>query len=99
MASDGAAQGHRARCKSFDKKFDAEKWARDLEALVDVAGYVPDTKIAEQTTLGDILTRYREEISPTKRSAKTETIRINAMLRHAPATPAQPTRFELMTSA
>lgn len=74
-------KGIAPRSKSFDKKSDAEKWARDLEAQVDVSGYVPDTKIAEQTTLGDILTRYRDEITPTKRSAKTETIRINAMLR------------------
>lgn len=74
-------KGIAPRSKSFDKKSDAEKWARDLETQVDVSGYVPDTKIAEQTTLGDILTRYRDEISPTKRSAKTETIRINAMLR------------------
>jgi len=74
-------KGIAPRCKSFDKKSDAEKWARDLEAQVDVAGYVPDTKIAEQTTLADILTRYRDEISPMKRSAKTEAIRINAMLR------------------
>ena len=74
-------KGIAPRSKSFDKKTDAEKWARDLETQVDASGYVPDTKIAEQTTLGDILTRYRNEISPTKRSAKTETIRINAMLR------------------
>lgn len=74
-------KGIAPRSKSFDKKSDAEKWARDLEAQVDAAGYVPDTKIAEQTTLGDILTRYRDEITPTKRSAKTEMIRINAMLR------------------
>jgi integrase len=74
-------KGIAPRSKSFDKKSDAEKWARDLEAQVDAAGYVPDTKIAEQTTLGDILARYRDEITPTKRSAKTETIRINAILR------------------
>lgn len=48
-------KGIAPRSKSFDKKSDAEKWARDLEAQVDAAGYVPDTKIAEQTTLGDIL--------------------------------------------
>ena len=74
-------KGIAPRSKSFDKKADAEKWARDLEAQVDVAGYVPDSKLAENTTLGEILTRYRREITPTKRSAKTEAIRINAMLR------------------
>jgi hypothetical protein len=74
-------KGIAPRSKSFDKKSDAEKWARDLEAQVDAAGYVPDTKITEQTTLGDTLTRYRDEITPTRRSAATEKQRINAMLR------------------
>ena len=74
-------KGLAPRSKSFDKRTEAEKWARDLEAQVDVAGFVADTRLAEQTTLGQILSRYREEISPMKRSAKTEAIRINAMLR------------------
>lgn len=74
-------KGLAPRSKSFDKRTDAEKWARDLEAQVDVAGFVADTRLAEQTTLGQILSRYRAEITPMKRSAKTEAIRINAMLR------------------
>lgn len=69
------------RAKSFDKKSDAEQWARSLEAEVDRCGALPDTRVAENTTLGKIMTRYRDEISPTKRSAKTEIIRINALLR------------------
>jgi len=74
-------KGLAPRSKSFDKRTDAEKWARDLEAQVDVAGFIADTRLAEQTTLGQILSRYRDEITPMKRSAKTEAIRINAMLR------------------
>jgi len=74
-------KGVAPRCKSFDKKSDAEKWARDLESQVDSCGFLPDTRPAEQTTLGDILKRYRDEVSPMKRSAKTEIIRLNAMLR------------------
>jgi hypothetical protein len=74
-------KGLAPRSKSFDKRTDAEKWARDRETPVDVAGFVPDTKLAEQTTLAQILARYRDEISPMKRSAKTEAIRINAMPR------------------
>jgi hypothetical protein len=74
-------KGLAPRSKSFDKRTDAEKWARDRETQVDVAGFVPDTKLAEQTTLAQILARYRDEISPMKRSAKTEAIRINAMPR------------------
>jgi len=31
--------------------------------------------------LGELLTRYRDQVSPTKRSAHTEKARINAMVR------------------
>jgi integrase len=69
------------RCKSFDKRTDATRWARELEAEADRSGWVADTRLAEKTTLGELLTRYRDQVSPTKRSAHTEKSRINAMLR------------------
>src|SRR5450759_2093215 len=69
------------RCKSFDKRTDATRWARELEAEADRSGWVADTRLAEKTTLGELLTRYRDQVSPTKRSAHTERSRINAMLR------------------
>jgi integrase len=69
------------RCKSFDKRTDATRWARELEAEADRSGWVADTRLAEKTTLGELLTRYRDQVSPTKRSALTERSRINAMLR------------------
>jgi integrase len=75
-------KGTAPRSKSFDKKTDAEKWARDLEAEVDRCGVLPDTRVAEDTTLADIMTRYRDEVTPRKRGAKIEVFRINAMLRH-----------------
>jgi hypothetical protein len=69
------------RCKSFDKRTDATRWARELEAEADRSGWVADTRLAEKTTLGELLTRYRDQVSPTKRSAHTEKARINAMVR------------------
>ena len=60
------------RCKSFDKRTDATRWARELEAEADRSGWVADTRLAEKTTLGELLTRYRNQVSPTKRSAHTE---------------------------
>jgi hypothetical protein len=69
------------RCKSFDKRTDATRWARALEAEADRSGWVADTRLAEKTTLGELLTRYRDQVSPTKRSAHTEKARINAMVR------------------
>ena len=69
------------RCKSFDKRTDATRWARELEAEADRSGWVADTRLAEKTTLGELLTRYRSQVTPGKRSALTEASRINAMLR------------------
>lgn len=71
--------GMKPRCKSFDTKQEAEKWARELEAQVDRFGAAPDTRILESTTL---LKRYRIEVSPTKRGATQEIQRIDVLKRH-----------------
>jgi integrase len=75
-------RGTKPRAKSFDTRTEAEAWARALEAEVDKHGLAPDTKILEATTLGDLLKRYREEVSPTKRGAPQEIQRIGVMERH-----------------
>ncbi|AWN44436.1 integrase [Methylobacterium durans] len=69
------------RSKSFDTKADAERWARSLEAELDRNGALPDTRPAENTTLAQVLVRYRDEVSPNKRSHASETSRISAILR------------------
>jgi len=77
-------KGAQPRSKSFDSKSDAERWARSLEAELDRNGALPDMRPAESMTLAQLLTRYRDEVSPTKRSAVTEIARINAILRRPP---------------
>ena len=74
-------RGVAPRCKSFDKRTEAVRWARQIESEADRSGWVADTRLAEKTTLGELLTRYRDQVSPTKRSAHTEKSRINAILR------------------
>jgi len=69
------------RAKSFDKRTDAERWARDLEAEADRTGWVADTRAAEKTTLRELLTRYRAQVTPGKRGAVSEASRINSILR------------------
>ena len=69
------------RAKSFDKRTDAERWARDLEAEADRTGWVADTRAAEKTTLGELLTRYVNEVTPAKRGAVSERSRINSIVR------------------
>lgn len=75
-------RGMKPRCKSFDTKLEAEKWARDLEAQVDRFGAAPDTKILESTKLGQLLERYQKEVSPLKRGAIQEIQRIDVLRRH-----------------
>jgi integrase len=74
-------RGVAPRAKSFDQKSDAEKWARSLESELDRCGMLPDTRVAESTTLRSILERYMVEVSPRKRSAHTEISRIKALVR------------------
>ena len=47
----------------------------NFETLVSAA-WVADTRLAEKTTLGELLTRYRDQVSPTKRGAHTERSRL-----------------------
>ncbi|KGD95694.1 site-specific integrase [Rhizobium sp. YS-1r] len=75
-------RGMKPRCKSFDTKQEAEKWARDLEAQVDRFGAAPDTRILETTTLGQLLERYQREVSPLKRGSVQEIQRIEVLRRH-----------------
>lgn len=75
-------RGMKPRAKSFDSKAEAEKWARDLETQVDRFGMAPDTKILETTTLGELLERYQNEVTPLKRGAVQEGQRIDVLRRH-----------------
>src|SRR4051812_32660033 len=68
------------RAKSFDKRSDAERWARELEAEADRSGWVADSRMAEKMTLGELLERYLKEITPTKRSASSEAPRLKALM-------------------
>lgn len=73
-------KGHPVLTQTFGLRKDAEKWARQQERLIDSGQWVDRTE-AEQTTLGQLLSRYAEEVSSTKRGREVELIRINALRR------------------
>ena len=73
-------KGHPALTKSFDFQKDAEKWARQQERQIDSGQWIDRTE-AEQTTLGQLLERYAEEVTSTKRGKDVELIRIKALCR------------------
>jgi hypothetical protein len=52
--------------RTFNTKAEAEAWARQVEAKMDRGEFV-DLKEAERNTLGDLLLRYSEQISPQKK--------------------------------
>lgn len=67
--------------KSFSSKRDAQMWARGLEREIDLGTYAPPASV--QGTVGDLLKRYREEVTPRKRGFAVEAIRLASMERSA----------------
>lgn len=74
-------QGCPAVSRSFIRKADAEAWARQAEAEADRTGLPVDPKILRQTTLRELIERYRDSVVVTKRGRDIETIILNAVLR------------------
>ena len=68
--------------KSFINRKDAENWARQTEVQIDQKCLPHDPRRLQHYTLGELVVRYRETVTPTKRAARNETIVLNAFLRH-----------------
>lgn len=74
-------RGYPDSTKTFGNKSEAEQWARSIETEMDRGQFVSREK-AEQTTLGEVISRYMVSVTPKKRGCLEETIRLNATLRH-----------------
>ncbi len=68
-------KGHSPTSKTFTTRSDCEKWARHLEADMDRGAYIPRSE-AESTTLGALIDRYIDEVSPLKRSCRNDVQRL-----------------------
>ena len=64
--------------RTFDNKTQAQLWARNVESDID-KGIVVDRRVAERLSLAELLERYRLEVTPTKRGAADESLRLKAM--------------------
>ena len=73
--------GHAPRARSFLNKADAQKWARRVEAELDTAVISFDPRVLEQTTIRELLIRYRETVTINKRGEASERKRIDLFLR------------------
>lgn len=68
------------KSKTFDSKVKAMAWAVEKEQ------YLSDEGLVQGKTLGELLERYRDDITPQKKSHRTEHNRLNKFLRHSLAT-------------
>lgn len=69
--------------RSFLTKADAQAWARQTETQADRRGLPVGLKILDTLTVGDIMVRYRDTVSPTKRGAVREAMAMKVLLKHA----------------
>ena len=67
--------------KTFIKKSNASNWAKEIEYQLDREQY-EDFSESVRITLGELITRYRDEITPTKKGAKEEKYKLNFILRN-----------------
>ncbi|KXS30900.1 MAG: Integrase [Candidatus Gallionella acididurans] len=68
-------KGQSVQSQTFEKKIDAETWARDIENKMD-RGVFTDRSEAEATTLLEALNRYEREVSVLKDGHEQEKYRI-----------------------
>lgn len=71
-------KGFPAQSRTFLTRADARRWITETEAAMSRACFV-DTSVALKMTLGEALSRYAAEVTPKKRGAAIEAIRLAAM--------------------
>lgn len=73
-------KGFPSQSRTFMYREDAEKWLRSTERELETTGFV-DRREAEKNTLAQILKRYQKEVTPAKKSAPIESIKIDVLLK------------------
>jgi integrase len=68
--------------KTFATRALAEIWARRIESEIEAGVYVAETERSTPVTLSDAIKRYLNEVTPLKRSARSERYLAQAMLRY-----------------
>lgn len=70
-------KGHPTQTETFERKADAQRWARKIEGSIDQGEFYAPSK----EPLAKLLERYRDEVTPHKAGHKWETTRINKLLK------------------
>lgn len=74
-------RGNKPAAKTFKTKIEARRWARLLESEIDRGVFV-DRAESERTTIAELIDRYLVEVTPSKKSARSETCHLTALKRH-----------------
>lgn len=74
--------GHSPLSRSFLHRTDAERWARAIELDHDRTLLPSDPRILSRFTLGDLVRRYMETVTPGKKRHEIERIELRAFLRY-----------------
>lgn len=74
-------KGFPSKSRTFYTKDEAEKWARSIEHDMDRHCFT-DTSEAERYTFGEVLERYRREVTPLHKGHRNEVILINQLLQY-----------------
>lgn len=75
-------KGYPDQTKSFLTRQDAERWARRIEVDLDRGTFI-DQSAAQNSTFGEVIQRYMNEVLPSMRGAATDSIRLKAILRRS----------------
>ena len=73
-------KGHPEQSETFSSRGEAEKWAAGVETDIRRGLLMPSRK-SRTTTFVEIASRYRDEISVTKKSAASEVLRIETLIK------------------
>ena len=73
-------KNHQYISKTFDSKGDASKWARQVEIKIEKEQF-EDFRDSAHLTLAHLITRYRDEITPNKKGARSEVYKLNFLIR------------------
>jgi hypothetical protein len=76
-------KGSGAVSRTFHARKDAQAWARHIEARADRGDLPPHPEALRGVTLYQLVERYRDTVSPRKRSHAAERAVLNIFLRHS----------------
>ena len=79
MASSSLITGKGSTTKTFHRKTDAKKWAVEQETLMQTNQWFRGN--IKELTLGDLIQKYKTEVTPQKRSWASEARRLGRLLK------------------